>query len=270
MIQTLHPEMTDITEDDIKLVTLNSVVMNGQYNDLALMVKGRLIIFAEAQSTWSINILIRLLLYLSSTYYDYIIENGLNVYGSKKINIPEPEFYVIYTGSRKIDEDIISLRQDFWQNPNAKLDILVRIIHSENKNDIIGQYIIFTHVLDSQIKIHGRTREAAENTIRICQNDNVLKEYLDSLKKEVITIMMLLFDQDYVTEMYGKDREREGEKRGEKKGKKKGKIEGAMENTVKMCRRFGATLDEAVNMLAQDFGLTAENAAQYVKKLWKD
>ncbi len=257
--------MTDITEDDIKLVTLNSVVMNGQYNDLALMVKGRLIIFAEAQSTWSINILIRLLLYLSSTYYDYIIENGLNVYGSKKINIPEPEFYVIYTGSRKIDKDIISLRQDFWQNPNAKLDILVRVIHSENKNDIIGQYIIFTHVLDSQIKIHGRTMEAAENTIRICQNDNVLKEYLESLKKEVITIMIMLFKQDYVTEKYAQEREKEGEKRG----KKKGKIEGAMENTVKMCRRFGATLDEAINMLAQDFGLTAENAAQYVRKLWK-
>ncbi|MBR4197049.1 MAG: hypothetical protein IKQ95_10150 [Synergistaceae bacterium] len=257
--------MTDITEDDIKLVTLNSVVMNGQYNDLALMVKGRLIIFAEAQSTWSINILIRLLLYLSSTYYDYIIENGLNVYGSKKINIPEPEFYVIYTGSRKIDKDIISMRQDFWQNPNAKLDILVKVIHSENKNDIIGQYIIFTHVLDSQIKIHGRTREAAENTIRICQNDNVLKEYLESLEKEVITIMIMLFKQDYVTEKYAQEREKEGEKRG----KKKGKIEGAMENTVKMCRRFGATLDEAINMLAQDFGLTAENAAQYVRKLWE-
>ena len=169
--------MTGITEDDIKLVTLNSVVMNGQYNDLALMVKGKLIIFAEAQSTWSINILVRILLYLSSTYHDYIVDNKFNVYGSMKINIPEPEFYVIYTGSRKIDKDIISLRQDFWQNPNAKLDILVRVIHSENKNDIIGQYIIFAHVLDRQIKTHGYTREAAKNTIRICQDNDVLREF---------------------------------------------------------------------------------------------
>ena len=265
--------MTDITENDIKPVTLHSVVMNGQYNDLALMVKGKLIIFAEAQSTWSINILMRILLYLSSTYYDYIIENGLNVYGSKKINIPEPEFYVIYTGSRKIDKDIISLRHDFWHNPNAKLDILVRVIHSENKNDIIGQYIIFAHVFDSQVKVHGYTPEAAENTIKICQNNEVLREYLETLKKEVITIMMMLFDQAHATETYGKEREKigekRGEKRGEKKGKKIGKIEGAMENTVKMCRRFGATLDEAINMLAQDFGLTAENASQYVRRIWE-
>ena len=262
MIQALHPEMTDINENDIKLVTLNHVLLNGQYNDLALMVRDKLIIFVEAQSTWSINILVRLLLYLSATYHDYIVENKFNVYGSKKINIPEPEFYVIYTGSRKIDKDIISLRQDFWHNSNAKLDITARVIYSENKSDIIGQYIIFAHVLEEQIKIHGRTMEAANNTIRICQNNEILREYLESRKKEVITTMMLLFDQDYATEMYGNEREQEGEK--------KGKIEGAMANTVKMCRRFGKTLNEAINMVAEDFGLTAENAAQYVNKLWKN
>ena len=257
MIQALHPEMTDIKENDIKLVTLNNVILNGQYNDLALMVKDKLIIFVEAQSTWSINILVRILLYLASTYHDYIIENSLNVYGSMKMDIPEPEFYVIYTGRRKIEKDIISLRQDFWCNPDAKLDLLVRVIHTENKDDITGQYIIFTHVLDEQIKIYGRNAEAAENTIRICQDSDVLKEYLNGRKKEVITTMMLLFDQDYATEMYGKEREMEGRQ------------EGAIEATVKMCKRFGATVGEAINMLVGDFGLSAEDASQYVNKLWR-
>lgn len=262
MIQALHPEITDLKEDDIKLVTLNAVIMNGQYNDLALMVKDKLIIFVEAQSTWSINILVGLLLYLSATYHDYIIGNNLNVYGSKKMNIPEPEFYVIYTGRQKIDKDIISLRQDFWNDPDAKLDILARVIHSENKHDIIGQYIIFTHILDEQIKIHGRKRIAAENTIRICQDNDVLREYLEGLKKEVVPTMMLLFDQDYVTEMYAREREEKGERRGEKKG--------AMKNTVRMCQRFGATVDETIKMLAEDFGLPAERAAKYVNKHWKE
>ena len=103
--------------------------------------------------------------------------------------------------------------------------------------------------------------EAAENTMRICQDNDVLREYLESRKKEVITIMMVLFKQEYATEKYGDERE--------KKGKKIGRIEGAMENTVKMCRRFGATIEEAINMLAKDFGLTAENAAQYVRNVWE-
>jgi|GEM_PF-3644236 len=191
-----------------------------------------------------------------------IIANNLNVYGSKKMNIPEPEFYVIYTGRQKIDKDIISLRQDFWNDPDAKLDILARVIHSENKNDIIGQYIIFTHVLDEQIKIHGRKRIAAENTIRICQDNDVLREYLEGLKKEVVPTMMLLFAQDYVTEMYAREREEKGERRGEKKG--------TMKNTVRMCQRFGATVDETIKMLAEDFGLSPERAAKYVNKQWKE
>ena len=261
MIKVLHPEMTGLKEDDIKLVTLNAVIINGQYNDLALLVKNKLIIFVEAQSTWSINVLVRILLYLSATYHDYIIENELNVYGSKKMHIPEPEFYVVYTGSRRIEKDIISLRQDFWNNPDAKLELIVRVINSEDKNDIIGQYIIFTHVLDEQIKIHGRTKKAAENTISICQDDGVLKEYLEDLKKEVVSTMMLLFDQDYATAMYGKEQERKGERKGEKKG--------AIKTTVKMCRRFGATIEEAVNMLIEDFGLTSEKASMYVNNLWK-
>ncbi|MBQ2616337.1 MAG: hypothetical protein IJF90_05715 [Synergistaceae bacterium] len=138
----------------------------------------------------------------------------------------------------------------------------MRVINSENKNDIIGQYIIFTHVLDEQIKIYGRTKEAAENTISICQDDGVLKEYLESLKKEVVSTMMLLFDQDYATAMYGKEQKMEGERIGEKKG--------AIETTVRMCRRFGATIEEAVNMLIEDFGLTSEKASMYVNNLWKN
>ena len=90
-------------------------------------------------------------------------------------------------------------------------------------------------------------------------------------------MIMKALTQEYAIEMYGKECEERGEKRGikrgikrsEMKGKKIGRIEGAMENTVKMCRRFGATIEEAINMLAQDFGLTAENAAQYVNNLWK-
>ncbi|MBQ3396638.1 MAG: hypothetical protein IJG55_10015, partial [Synergistaceae bacterium] len=218
MIQTLHPEMTDIKEEDIKLVTLNHVMINGLYNDLTLLVRDKLIIFVEAQSTWSINIILRILLYLAATYRDYIFEQGLNIYGSKTLIIPEPEFYVIYTGSRKIKRDIISLRQDFWHNPTAKLDLIVRVINSENKYDIVGQYIIFSHVFDEQVKIHGRKEIAIENAIRICQDSGVLKEYLESRKKEVMNIMTLLFDQDYADEIQRRECEERGEKRGEKRG----------------------------------------------------
>ena len=41
-------------------------------NDLGLLAGGKLLILVEAQATWSINILIRLLLYLVQMYLEAI------------------------------------------------------------------------------------------------------------------------------------------------------------------------------------------------------
>ena len=212
LFKTLHPEMTDVTIDDIKTITLKPIIIKHPYNDLAFLVKGRLIIFVEAQSTWSINILIRALLYLAITYQDYIVDHKLFVYGTKKISVPEPEFYVIYTGDNKNKKDTISLRTDFLNNPEAPIDLVAKVIHAENKQDILGQYIIFCHVLDKQIAEYGRTIKAVEETIRICKSEDVLKEYLASREKEVLNIMITLFSQENAIEAFGAEQQAEGKK----------------------------------------------------------
>ena len=48
---------------------------------------------------------------------------------------------------------------------------------------------------NGQVKEHGRTRKAVIGTIRICKNENLLKEYLESREKEVVDMMMTLFDE---------------------------------------------------------------------------
>ena len=253
LFQTLHPEMVDVTEDDIEPVTLNPIILNQSYNDLGLLVKDKLIIFVEAQSTWSVNILIRILLYLAMTYQNYITENNLYVYRSKKIDIPEPEFYVIFTGNRKFKKDTISLKEDFWKNPDAKVDVTAKVIYAESKEDIIGQYIIFSHVLDDQIRKYGRNKTAVEETIRICKSEGVLKEYLESREKEVIDIMITLFGQEYAVEAYAKDERRTGE----------------IKTAVEMCQEFGTTIEEAIQKLISKFGLSKKDSTEYVEEYWK-
>ena len=51
------------------------------------------------------------------------------------------------------------------------------------KDDIIGEYVTFTKVYNEQCEKHGRTEEAVRETIRICKDKNVLKEYLESREK---------------------------------------------------------------------------------------
>ena len=64
-----------------------------------------------------------------------------------------------------------------------------------------GQYIAFCRVMDDQVKNYGRTEEAAWETIRICSDRGVLREYLAGREKEVVTIMKKLFDEEYAREI---------------------------------------------------------------------
>ena len=212
LFQTLHPEMTDVTADDIELITLKQVITNHQYNDLAFLVGNFLMVFVEAQSDWSINILIRILLYLADTIQEYLHERRMDIHDKKKLELPTPEFYIIYTGKDKVAEKI-SLRRDFFCNEKCPLDLEAKVFTAET-NDIIGQYIIFCRVLDDQRRKLGSTRAAAVEAIRICQDQGVLKEYLKEREKEVIDIMIMLFDQTYATEQYGIAQKEEGRKEG--------------------------------------------------------
>ena len=57
------------------------------------------------------------------------------------------------------------------------------------------------------------TKQAVTETIRICKERNILKQYLSSKEVEVVTIMMSLFDDEQIMRTYAKDMERETTKR---------------------------------------------------------
>lgn len=249
LFRFLHPEAIDISENDIRLITLKPIILNLPYNDLGLLVKDRLMIFVEAQSRWSINILTRILLYLAMTWKDYIEENQLDIYGTREIDMPKPEFYVICTEKRTFPKDVFSLRDELWDDPDVPVDLKVKVVYSDNKDDIVCQYIIFCRVLDEQEKLFGRNERAVEETIQICMDQNILKDYLETRRKEVVSIMKALFDQETAVENYAKEREKKG--------------------AVNMCQRMGATIDTAIDYIVDEFNISREQASKVVKAYWK-
>ena len=115
---------------------------------------------------------------------------------------------MIFTGEKPQNPpDIISLSNDFFDGEKIAIDAEVKVLYQEGENNIIGQYIIFCKVYNEQRKKHGQTKKAVTETIRICKDRNVLKEYLESKEQEVVDIMMTLFDDEYVLEAYAKERE---------------------------------------------------------------
>ena len=51
----LHPEETDISEEDIKLRTIENIWTNGVYNDLGLLVKDKFIVLKIASKILMVN-----------------------------------------------------------------------------------------------------------------------------------------------------------------------------------------------------------------------
>ena len=112
------------------------------------------------------------------------------------------------------------------------------MLYGEGKDDIISQYVDFTEIYNDQVKKHGKTREAVLETIRICKARNVLREYLSGREKEVISIMMGLFDQEKAMERYieqvGNEKKEEGRREGHMEGLEAGKLEGKKEAALNM------------------------------------
>ena len=123
--------------------------------------------------------------------------------------MPKPELYVIYTGNKGRKPDTISLSQEFFDGADIDIEIKAKVIYESDKDNIINEYIVFCKVFNEQIKVHGMTKQAVTETIRICKDRNILKQYLSSKEVEVVTIMMSLFDDEQIMRTYEKDIKRE-------------------------------------------------------------
>ena len=121
--------------------------------------------------------------------------------------MPKPELYIIFTGDKGRKPDTISLSQEFFDGADIDIEVKAKVIYESDTEDIINQYIIFCKVFDEQRKLYGMTEQTVKETIRICKDRNILKEYLMSREVEVVTIMMSLFNDEQIMKTYWKDME---------------------------------------------------------------
>ena len=254
----LHPEDTDVKESDFKLVTLENVLTTGFYNDLGIQVRNRLILLVEAQSTFSVNIALRMLLYLAGTYKEYIEEQKLDLYGSHPVEIPRPELYVVYTGDRKEIPEALHLSGLYQGAGSAEVE--VKVLRDDGTGDILDQYVQFCKIADEQREKYGLTQQAIDETIRICIAENVLAPFLASRQKEVLEIMVTLFDQEKIAEIHDYNVAKAARQEGREEGIR------AMVSTL---RSMSVAQKQIAQKLVEQFGLLPQAAEEKVKQYWK-
>ena len=248
----LHPEDKKATEDDLTIVTLSSVFLKGIYNDLGFMRGNTLIVLVEEQSTFSYNIIVRILIYIAETYRRYIDRNGLDEYSTTTMELPRPEFYMVFTGERKEHPETISFRKDIPGMEGCPVDVEVKVIYESAKGDILSQYIEFSKIFTEQYKLYGKTQKTIDETLRICRERNILNDYLK--KEGVSTIMYKFMDQKTAMRKALRTERQEGKEEGLKEGKKEGLKEGKKEGLL-----------NALAGLVEDGVLTISEAASRAK-----
>ena len=211
-------------------------------NDLSFMVGNRLIILVEHQSKWSKNIVIRVFWYIADTWHKYVIQRKLDVYGTEKVILPKPELYVIYTGDEKNKPDRLTLKNDIFDGEDVGIDLEVKVLTDGQEGDIINQYVTFCKVLTEKIKEHGRTETAVRNTIEICCDRDILKDYLEKQREEIVSIMMTLFNDEVAMVNHDASVERRGEEKGQQMT--------TVNHIKNLMKSLQCTVDKAMDLLA--------------------
>ena len=269
LYQDLHPDEGDITADDLTVVTLENVLTLKRFNDLGF-IRGKenqkLLIMIESQSSWSVNILFRTWSYLVDTLMNYIINNGYNLYSTPKLELPDTETYIIYTGrstpkiftSGKLEQDeegryILSLSKEFFRGKKGSPELLAKVIYLKNGSGIIQEYIRFSQIFDEQmekLKTDQDRAKAIQEVFRICRKEKILMEYLQHHQGEVEKIMMTMVSPEYI-------------ERAEKKTDK-------IRTTIEVMRSLKHSDEEIKNYLIEKFHITPGYAQNCLDADWED
>ena len=197
----LFPAETTITEEDLELVMPDNALTIHPYNDLGLLVRGKLIVLADAQSPKSEKIIFRLADYYYDSAMNYLMMRNTGLNSSVKVDISDVEVFVIYTGKKKVEKDVFSINQEFFGGNPDRPEYKAKIIHGNYKGGIIEEYMGFYRIWDKHelvAKTFKQKQEAVDVTIDLCIQRGYLAKYLQAHRAEVEKIMMTMESPDYV------------------------------------------------------------------------
>ena len=168
---------------------------------------------------------------------------------------------MVYTGTPRQLPEIMRL-SDMYDGPGGA-EIEIKVLRDMGKGNIVDQYIRFCEISDAQRKRYGYTMKAAEETLRICGEENILMPFLASRQKEVRDIMVTLFDQERVTEIHEYNLIKDARQEGHSAGRQEGHTEGTVASIKNLMDSMGWSIEQVMSALK----ISEEERPKYRKLL---
>jgi len=219
--------------NDVPVVinTLEDVLFMDMINDISFEIGGKLVVLIEHQSTINPNITLRLLMYIARVYEQ--IMGDQNLYSSKHLPIPRPEFFVLYNGKDPCDDETLLKLSDSFESLASfgliekdipSLELVVKLYNiNEGKNaeiasrcKTLAQYSAFIAKVRDLEKEGQPRKEAVKNAIYYCRNHDILKEYLEKHASEVYNMLTTEWNWDDAKEVWQREAREEGREENSK------------------------------------------------------
>jgi predicted transposase YdaD len=207
-LRELYGALTGIKlppDTPVTINTLEGVLYKTRLNDVSFEIDNKLVIILEHQSTINPNLPVRLLMYIGRIYEK--ITAGRNIYGSKRLSLPRPEFIVLYNGIAPYPEEATLKLSDlyewidfagFGRDKPVELELTVKVYNiNQGYNEAVlkhsktlGAYSFFIAAVREKEQRGKSREEAMELAVKECIEQGILREFLETHGSEVINMLM--------------------------------------------------------------------------------
>ena len=211
----------------LEINTLENAIYMSMKNDLSFLIDARLSLY-EHQSTYSPNLPLRFLFYLSDMFSGMTMD--ANLYGTKKVELPAPRFVVFYNGEAdQPDRQILKLSDLYTvkeEDPMLDLKVLMLNVNQGHNPELmevchtLWEYAEYTDRVRKYAK-EQPIAEAVERAITECIREGILKEFLEKNRREAKNVSIYEYDQEKHIRQEREEAWEAGEKAGEHKGEEK-------------------------------------------------
>ena len=260
LYNALHGTNLDATTTEIQPVMIEKVLYMKYYNDVAMLVDGKIVVMIEHQSTINENMPFRFLEYIARIYEK--ITNPKEKFERKLMKLPVPEFYVFYNGKEdfpsesemKLSDAFIKLDENLDYNSDLKkhiekhnfpLEICVKVINinvdKENpvltRCEALKEYSEFMEQV--RFNVENKIPEALTVAIKQSIKQGFLSEYLSRKSTEVENMLLTEYDYDTDIAVQRQEAYEDGMEQGIQQGSQQAKIE-----TAKNLLSMGLTVEQ--------------------------
>ncbi len=207
--------------EEVRMLKLEDAMYKDFQNDISFLIREKIFVLGEHQSTINENMPLRFLLYIGRLYETLLAVEDR--YKEKRIPLPTPEFYVFYNGEKEYPaHKILKLSDSFLVKGRPAFDLEV-IVHVYNLNrgmntklleecPILKEYCEFVDVVS---KYKGQ-KEKLKSAIEECMQKGILTDYLSERGSEVTNMLIAQYDYEKDIEVKQKEAREEGKTESER------------------------------------------------------